>query len=106
MKRLRIIKTDRTALFDDDDFDDDNYNVINKSNQDTDLGLNMYVFMVPHLLFHWFQFHVQCKVSYTERLVLKTVQFVRVFYFRKCIEFGASEFSTMPKRFHRHFSHL
>lgn len=40
MKRLRIIKTDRTALFDDDDFDDDNYNVINKSNQDTDLGSN------------------------------------------------------------------
>ena len=40
MKRLRIIKTDRTALFDDDDFDDDNYNLINKSNQDTDLGSN------------------------------------------------------------------
>ena len=40
MKRLRIIKTDRTALFDDDDFDDDNYNVINKSNQDADLGSN------------------------------------------------------------------
>ena len=44
MKRLRIIKTDRTALFDDDDFDDDNYNLINKSNQDTDLGSNTCVY--------------------------------------------------------------
>ena len=105
MKRLRIIKTDRTALFDDDDFDDDNYNLINKSNQDTDLGSNTCVFMVLYLIFHLFQICLQCKVSYTERLVLKTVRFVRVFYFRKCIEFGASEFSTTTERYHRHFSH-
>ena len=81
MKRLRIIKTDRTAIFDDDDFDDDNYNLINKSNQDTDLGLNTCVFMVLYSIFHLFQIYLQFKVSYTERLVLKTVRFVRVFYF-------------------------
>ena len=38
MKRLRIIKTDRTALFDDDDFDDDNFNLINRNSKDSDLG--------------------------------------------------------------------
>ena len=42
MKRVgRIIKTDRTALFDDDDFDDENCNLIKNDNQDNDLGSNM-----------------------------------------------------------------
>lgn len=40
MKRLRIIPTDRTALFDDDEFEEDNYNVINKNSQD--LGAHMW----------------------------------------------------------------
>ena len=65
MTRIRIIKTDRTALFDDDDFDDDNYNVINKSNQDTDLGSNacahiIQIFMVFYYFLQklvWFLHH-------------------------------------------------
>ena len=44
MKRVgRIIKTDRTALFDDDDFDDENCNLIKNRNQDAVLGSNTFL---------------------------------------------------------------
>ena len=41
MKRLRIIQTDRTALFDDDEFEEDN--LINNNNQENDLGSNTWL---------------------------------------------------------------
>ena len=55
MKRVgRIIKTDRTALFDDDEFDDENCNLIKNNNQDAVLGSNTFFFKI--IIFIYFSF--------------------------------------------------